>query len=199
VDLLFLAHMDHEVSEAEFLHDVDGKFGEGWGGEGVTGIHVNLVIGRVGSPTSAAATTALANPSPGHVPFLVCAGAGTLVRPATVFINKTTLDFTTLEKATWGAAQLGIARAILDAVAAEQFPALALDDLVLLAAVWLDPALTDVNLSPEVETTICMSARSAMSAAITDALNPTNPDAIAALVGRRATMTNAFYTGQALS
>jgi 5,6,7,8-tetrahydromethanopterin hydro-lyase len=191
--------MDHELASADFLRDVDGKIGEGWGGDGVTGIHVNLVVGRVGSATAAAATAALANPSPGHVPFLVCAGAGTLVRPATVFINKTTLDFTTLEKATWGGAQLGIAHAVLDAVAANQFPAAVLDEVVLLTAVWLDPALTDINLSPALETALRVSARAAMSAAITDALNPTNPDAVAALVGRRATMTNAFYTGQALS
>jgi 5,6,7,8-tetrahydromethanopterin hydro-lyase len=190
--------MDHELSEAEFLREVDGKIGEGWGGEGVTGIHVNLVIGRVGSATAAAATAALANPSPGHVPFLVCAGAGTLVRPATVFINKTTLDFTTLEKATWGAAQLGVAHAVLDAVAADQFPAALLDNVVLLAAVWLDPALTDLDLSPAVETTLRMSARAAMSAAITDALTPTNPEATAALVARRASIKNAFYSGQQL-
>ncbi len=187
--------MDHEISTASFLADVDGRIGEGWGGAGVTGIHVNLVIGRVGSPTAAAATGALANPSPGHVPFLVCAGAGTLVRPATVFINKTTLDSATLEKATWGGTQLGIAQAVLGAVAEKQFPAALLDDLVLLTAVWVDPALADAALSAVDERELLRSAHAAMSAAITSALTSTNRETFAALVNRRASLTNAFYTG----
>ena len=185
-----LAHMGHEL-----LESLDGRIGEGWGGEGSAGIHINLVVARIGSPTAAAATAALANPSPGHVPFLVCAGAGSVIRPATVFINKTTLTHPTLEKATWGAAQLGVAEAVLDAVALQQFPIAIIDELVLLVAVWVDPALQTIDLTPAVETDIRVASHNAMTAAIFDARTPTDPATFGVLVAKRATITNGFYTG----
>jgi 5,6,7,8-tetrahydromethanopterin hydro-lyase len=188
---LFLAHMDQE-----FLQQADGRIGEGWGGAGVTGVHINLVVGRVGSPTAAAATAALANPSPGHVPFLACAGAGTVIRPATIFINKTTLTHPNMERATWGGAQLGISEAVLDAVAAGIVPREFADDLVLLVAAWLDPQLSDMELTPEHDTQVRGAAHVAMTAAIRDALTPTAPQVLDALIARRSTITNAFYNGK---
>ena len=179
----------------ELLASLDGRIGEGWGGDGATGIHINLVLARFGSPTAAAATAALANPSPGHVPFLVCAGAGSLIRPATVFINKTTLTHPTLEKATWGAAQMGVAEAVLDAVSLHNFPMVIIDELVLLVAVWVDSALQTIELKPAVETAVRTAAHNAMTAAILDALTPTDPTTFDALVAKRATITNGFYTG----
>ena len=122
------------------LDRLDGRIGEGWGGEGVLGCHVNLVIGKNGSPTGGAVAAALASPAPGHVPFLVCAGGGTLVRPATVVVNKTTLTSPALEKLTWGALQLGIAQAVLDAVALAIVPVEVTGELSLLVAAWIDPA-----------------------------------------------------------
>jgi hypothetical protein len=38
------------------LDDVDGRFGEAWAGTAPNGSHINLVIGRRGSPTAAAET-----------------------------------------------------------------------------------------------------------------------------------------------
>jgi 5,6,7,8-tetrahydromethanopterin hydro-lyase len=178
-----------------FAQRIDGRIGEGWGGEGVTGVHINLVLGRIGGATAAAATGVLANPSPGYVPFLVCAGAGSLVRPATVFINKTNLDHPNLERFTWGAVQLGIAHAALDAVATEQIPKSSLDEIVLLTVVWVDPHLSDREVTTALETSSREAAYQAMTAAITNALSNTDLVAFDELVARRSTITNAFYSG----
>ena len=63
------------------LDEVDGRFGEAWAGTSPDGSHINVVIARRGSPTAAAAAAAMADVSPGHAPFLLCLGAGNLVRP----------------------------------------------------------------------------------------------------------------------
>jgi 5,6,7,8-tetrahydromethanopterin hydro-lyase len=167
------------------MSDLDGRIGEAWAGEVPNGSHVNLVIARRGSPTAAAAVGALGNPRPGHAPFLVCLGAGALVRPATIVVNKTTIGDDDLARLTWGAAQLGIAQGVLDAVADELIDPAEAADLVLLVALWVDPAAHD-------ETALRVANREAIRAAIGDALAPAD---MRALAERREQAANAFYTG----
>jgi 5,6,7,8-tetrahydromethanopterin hydro-lyase len=160
---------------------MDGLIGEAWAGETPDGCHVNVVLAERGSATAAAAVGALANPSPGHTPFLVCLGPGNVVRPATIFVNKTTIDGDALGRLTWGAAQLGVGQGVLDAVADGRLST----DAVVLAVVWIDPAAGD-------ESALKRSAREAMRAAIADALEPGDAGA---LVAGREDATNGFYGG----
>ena len=143
---------------------------------------MNVVLAERGSATAAAAVGALANPSPCHTPFLVCHGPGNVVRPATIFVNKTTIDGDALGRLTWGAAQLGVGQGVLDAVADGRLPA---DGVVILAVVWIDPEAGD-------ETALKRSSRAAMRAAITDALEPGDAQR---LIERREQATNGFYGG----
>ena len=100
------------------IDQLDGRIGESWSGEVPNGSHINVVLARRGSPTAAAAAGALAGPRPGHLPFLACLSPGVLVRPATIVVNKSPIEGDgTLGPITWGAAQLGIAQGVLDAVA----------------------------------------------------------------------------------
>ena len=161
---------------------MDGLIGEAWAGESPDGCHVNVVLAERGSPTAAAAVGALANPSPGHTPFLVCLGPGNVVRPPTVFVNKTTIDSDTLGRLTWGAAQLGVGQGVLDVVAEGRLRA---QDVVVLAVVWIDPGAGD-------ETALRRSCREAIRAAIANALQPGDAEE---LMERREDATNAFYTG----
>lgn len=191
--------MTHELADATEPFDLDrldGRVGEGWGGDGVLGCHINLVLAANGSPTGAAAALALASPAPGHVPFLVCAGGGTLVRPATVVVNKTTLTNAALEQLTWGALQLGIAQAVLDAVAAGIVPVELTGEITLLVAAWIDPAAGARPVDAEAETALRLAARTAMLAAITDARWPAPPGAQQSLIARRDTISNGFYQGR---
>ena len=167
---------------------LDGRIGEAWAGEVPNGSHVNLVIGRRGSPTAAAATAALASPSPGHTPFLACLSAGTVVRPATVVVNKATITGSTLGPMTFGAAQLGIAQGVLDAVAEGLLDPAEAAELVLLVALWVDPVADD-------ERGLKSANRAAMRGAIADAVQPADAGAVRALADRRESAANAYYTG----
>jgi 5,6,7,8-tetrahydromethanopterin hydro-lyase len=169
---------------------LDGAIGEAWSGEVPNGSHINLVLARRGSPTAAAATAVLASPRPGHLPILACLkGAGTPVRPATIVVNKVTLEGEQLERMTWGAAQLGIAQGVLDAVAEGLLDAGETADVVVLAAVWVDPEARD-------ETAVRVANREATRNAIADALQPPSADAVRALAAERDEATNAYYSGE---
>jgi 5,6,7,8-tetrahydromethanopterin hydro-lyase len=168
---------------------LDGRFGEAWSGEVPNGSHVNVVVARRGSPTAAAAAGALAAPRPGHVPFLACMSPGVVGRPTTIVVNKSPIEGQgALGPLTWGAAQLGIAQGVLDAVADGVLGAGDAAELVLLVALWVDPGAHD-------ETALKQANRTAMRAAIADALAPPDADAVRALAARREEAANAYYTG----
>jgi 5,6,7,8-tetrahydromethanopterin hydro-lyase len=168
---------------------LDGAIGEAWSGEVPNGSHINLVLARRGSPTAAAAAAVLASPRPGHLPILACLkGAGTPVRPATIVVNKVTIDGDELARMTWGAAQLGIAQGVLDAVAEGLLDAEEAAEVIVLVAVWVDPGAHD-------ETAVRRANREATRAAIADAIEPPGAEAVRALAEQRNEATNAYYTG----
>jgi 5,6,7,8-tetrahydromethanopterin hydro-lyase len=101
------------------------------------------VLGRKGGQVEAAWATALASPSQGHVSFVVVQRPNLAVKPATLFVNKADLRGDRHAALTWGAAQAGVAQGVLAAVAEGVVPAAEVDDLVLIAAVWVDWAAED--------------------------------------------------------
>ena len=168
--------------------EMDGRIGEAWSGSAPDGSHINLVIGRRGSPTAAAIVGALASPRPGHVPFLALVESGVLVRPITVVVNKVTLGSERLDRMTWGAAQLGISQGVLDAVADGLIDPAAATSIVLLVAVWVDPAATD-------ETAVRKANRAATRAAIEDALTDRDAAFVRSVADRRERAANSYYGG----
>src|SRR4051812_25525399 len=127
------------------LEELDGRIGEGGGGEVPNGSHVNVVLARRGSATAAAALTMFAQPSPGHTRVLCCVGrsrgAYEPIWPPTLMMNKATATADRHQTMTWGAAQLGIGQGVLDAVAEGLVEASG--DLLVLVAVWIDPVAKD--------------------------------------------------------
>lgn len=171
------------------IERLDGTFAEAFAGNSPDGAHINLVVGRRGGPTAAAAAATLASPAPGHTPFLACLRLGTAVRPATIVINKTTIQDDTLGRLTWGAGQLGIAQAVLDSLAESVVDPSLVDDLVFLVALWIDTSASD-------ETAVRAAAHDAMRLAIARAVAPSAESDIHALIEDRRNATNGFYTGQ---
>jgi 5,6,7,8-tetrahydromethanopterin hydro-lyase len=171
--------------------DLDGRIGEGWGGVGQNGSHVNVVLARRGSATFAAAVSMLAHPSPGHTPVLVCVGPEKAeyepIWPPTLMMNKATARDEQHETMTWGAAQLGIGQGVLDAVADGLLEAT--DDVLVLVAVWVDPAADD-------ETALRLANRAAVRKAIGVCVEGRSAEAAAALVARRDTLQSPFYGGE---
>ena len=172
------------------VDDLDGRIGEGWSGEAPNGSHVNVVLAGRGSPTAAAALSMLAHPAPGHTPVLVCVGPAQAeyepVWPPTLMMNKATALDERHQMLTWGAAQLGIGQGVLDAVADGLLEASG--ELLVLVAVWVDPAADD-------ETAVRESNRAATRKAIGVCVEGRDPSAAAALVERRDPLRNPFYSG----
>lgn len=121
------------------------QIGEGFSGEGVNAAHVNTMLGAKDGPVGAAWATALATPRAGHVPFVVVVKPNVPVKPMTLFVNKATIDAPDGLHAgfTWGAAQAGVAAGVVAAVRKEIVPQQDAHDLVLITAVWVNPAAHD--------------------------------------------------------
>jgi 5,6,7,8-tetrahydromethanopterin hydro-lyase len=119
--------------------------GESFAGEGPDAAHLNVVIGRKGGPVETAWVTSLATPRQGHVPFLVTLRPNLPVKPMTLFVNKAEVRGEAHETLTWGAAQAGVAAGVARAVAEGMLPAVEADDLLVIAAVWVNPAADDAD------------------------------------------------------
>jgi len=105
--------------------------GESFVGTGVNAAHVNTVLGPREGPVGSAWVTALATPRPGFAAF---------VATPTLFVNKAAIDGETHGKLTWGAAQAGVARGVGLALEEGVIDRSEAGDLVLIAAVWVNPS-----------------------------------------------------------
>jgi 5,6,7,8-tetrahydromethanopterin hydro-lyase len=115
--------------------------GECFVGDGAEAAHINAVLGHRAGPVGTAWGTALASPSAGHTPFAVLR-PGVPVKPLTLFVNKAAIAGDEHGTLTWGAAQAGVAGGVADDIIGH-------DDahgLVLIAAVWVNPAARDADL-----------------------------------------------------
>jgi 5,6,7,8-tetrahydromethanopterin hydro-lyase len=124
---------------AEFVTQI----GEAFVGAGPDAAHLNTVLGTKGGPVETAWVTALATPRSGHTAFVAVVQPGLAVKPLTLFVNKAVLAGEVHSRLTWGAAQAGVAGGVLEAVAEGVVPPDVADDLLLIAAVWVDPAAAD--------------------------------------------------------
>ena len=157
--------------------------GEGFAGDGPNAAHVNTMLGAKDGPVGAAWATALATPSAGHTPFIVVVKPNVPVKPMTLFVNKATVDPTddTHARLTWGAAQAGIAAGVTNALRKGVIRAEDVDDLLLVAAVWVNPAADkeDVVYANNAEATLTAltAARDNLPSVRTvlDAGDPQNP------------------------
>ena len=101
-------------------------------------------------------------------------------------MNKATAVDERHETLTWGAAQLGIAQGVLDAVADGVIEAT--HDIIVLVAVWVDPTADD-------ETALRRANRESVRKAIGMCVEGRDPEAVARLVAARDSLTSPFYGG----
>jgi 5,6,7,8-tetrahydromethanopterin hydro-lyase len=160
------------------------QIGEAFVGSGAEAAHLNTVLGVKGGPVETAWVTALATPRAGHAAFLTTVRPGIPARPMTLFVNKATLEGDSHATMTWGPAQAGVASGVLWAVADGIVAAEAVDELVLIAAVWVSPQAADEALVYDNNRT---ATRDALAAGA--ARNPT----IAEALEYRDRALNAYY------
>ena len=125
------------------MNDFATQVGESFVGTGAEAAHVNTVLGAKGGAFETAWVTALATPTSGHAPFLAVLQPGVPVKPFTLFVNKASIDGERHARLTWGAAQAGVAQGVAEAVHEGIVSAARVDELLLLAAVWVDPEAAD--------------------------------------------------------
>jgi 5,6,7,8-tetrahydromethanopterin hydro-lyase len=121
------------------------QIGEGFVGEGADAAHVNTVLGPSDGPVGTAWATALATPRAGHVPFMAVARPGVAVKPPTLFVNKAAIEPGLHGDLTWGAAQAGVAAGVADAIGEGVLERDGLEGLLLIVAVWVNPAASDAD------------------------------------------------------
>jgi 5,6,7,8-tetrahydromethanopterin hydro-lyase len=117
--------------------------GEGFSGSGPNAAHVITVLGPRDGPVGTAWATALATPRAGHSSFVVVARPNMPVKPPTLFVNKAEIRGDEHGFIHWGAAQAAVARGVLESVAEGTIPQGSVEDLALIAAVWVDWAASD--------------------------------------------------------
>jgi 5,6,7,8-tetrahydromethanopterin hydro-lyase len=119
--------------------------GESFVGTGVNAAHVNTVLGPRHGPVGTAWVTALATPRAGFAAFVAIAQPGVAVVPPTLFVNKAAIDGETHGRLTWGAAQAGVARGVGVALEDGVVDRGQAGDLVIIAAVWVNPSADDTQ------------------------------------------------------
>ena len=119
--------------------------GESFVGAGANAAHTNIVLGRKGGPVETAWVTALASPSAGYAPFVAVLAPNVPIAPRTLFVNKAAIIGELHGNATWGAAQAGLAAGITEAVTEGLIPADELENLLIIAAIWVNPQVNDLD------------------------------------------------------
>jgi 5,6,7,8-tetrahydromethanopterin hydro-lyase len=159
--------------------------GESFIGEGAEAAHVNTVLGHRDGPVGVAWATALATPRAGHTPFVAVVRPSLPVKPMTLFVNKASIASDAHGVLTWGAAQAGVAGGVADAVADSIIGAADADELLLIAAVWVNPAARDAELVYRNNRT---ATREALRAGVAGA------PAVADVLAAREFPVNPYYT-----
>lgn len=126
--------------------DFRTQIGEAFIGEGAEAAHLNTVLGAKGGPVETAWATSLATPTIGHARFVAVLQPGLPVKPVTLFVPKADVREGSHQRMTWGAAQAGVASGVADAVHEGIIDAATVDDLLLIAAVWVDWEAEDAAL-----------------------------------------------------
>jgi 5,6,7,8-tetrahydromethanopterin hydro-lyase len=162
------------------------QIGEAFVGAGAEAAHVNTVLGPYGSPVETAWVTALATPRLGHTPFVAVLAPNLPVKPLTLFVNKADIRGEEHGHLVWGAAQAGVAGGVADAVAQGVVAADAVDDLLLVAAVWVDWAAAHAD-------AVYRNNRAATTAALR--AGATGHPSVTDVLEARAHPENAYYRG----
>ncbi|MGZ7134488.1 MAG: bifunctional 5,6,7,8-tetrahydromethanopterin hydro-lyase/3-hexulose-6-phosphate synthase [Methanobacterium sp.] len=117
--------------------------GEALIGSGNEIAHVDLVIGDKNGPAGNAFVNSLTQLSIGHTPLLSVIRPNLLTKPATLIIPKVTVSCLEDANKIFGPAQTAVGRAVADAVEEGLIPADKVEDIVILASIFIHPEAED--------------------------------------------------------
>jgi len=125
------------------IRDFKLRIGEALAGKDSEVAHIDLLIGEKNGPLGEAYAKAKAAPSPGHEPLLAILEPNLAVKPATVIIPTVTIHSMRQASMVYGPAQTAVAKAVADSVADGTLPKAAVDDLMIIASVFVHPSAVD--------------------------------------------------------
>jgi bifunctional enzyme Fae/Hps len=127
------------VGELMFL------IGEALIGEAPELAHVDLLIGNKNGPVGQAFANGLAQLSVGHTPLLSVIRPNLPTKPATLIVPKVTVKNMDQAAQIFGPAQAAVAKAVADALEEGVFGDMDIEDLVVIASVFIHPEAKDYN------------------------------------------------------
>ena len=117
--------------------------GESLVGDGNEVAHIDLLIGRKDGPVGQAFAAALLNQKEGHTNLLAVVAPNLPAKPDTLIANKVTIKGATQAVQMFGPAQAAVARAVVDSVRDGVIPQDQVDDLCVVAGVFIHWDATD--------------------------------------------------------
>ncbi|HIJ07395.1 MAG: Bifunctional enzyme fae/hp [Methanomicrobiales archaeon 53_19] len=121
------------------------SIGEALVGDGPELAHIDLLVGDKNGPVGSAFANALSQLSAGHTPLLAVIRPNLLTKPATVIIPKVTLKKGEQVKEMFGPVQAAVAKAVADCLEEGLFNGINIDEIVIIASVYLAPDAEDYN------------------------------------------------------
>lgn len=117
--------------------------GEALAGQGAEVAHIDLLIGRKDGALAEAFAKAKATPTPGHEPLLAILEPNLAVKPVTLIVPTVTIRGMRQASMVYGPAQTAVAKAVVDSVADGTIPKQAVEDLIIIANVFVHPTAVD--------------------------------------------------------
>jgi 5,6,7,8-tetrahydromethanopterin hydro-lyase len=117
--------------------------GESLVGEGNEVAHVDLLIGSKTGPVGEAFASSLVNQKEGHTNLLAVVAPNLPCKPDTIISNKVTIKGEKQAVQMFGPAQAAVSRAVVDAVREGAIPEGEVDDLCIIAGVFIHWEATD--------------------------------------------------------
>lgn len=127
----------------QVIRDFKLRVGEALAGKDAEVAHIDLVIGEKTGPIGEAYVKAKAAPAAGHELLLAILEPNLAVKPDTVIIPTVTIRSMRQASMVYGPAQTAVAKAVADSVADGTIPKAAVDDLIVLASVFVHPTAVD--------------------------------------------------------
>jgi len=127
----------------EIIRDFKLRVGEALAGQGAEVAHIDLIIGKSDGPVGEAFAKAKATPTPGHEPLLAILEPNLTVKPVTLIVPTVTITSMRQASMVYGPAQTAVAKAVIDSVADGTIPKEAVEDLIIIANVFVHPTAVD--------------------------------------------------------
>jgi 4-hydroxy-tetrahydrodipicolinate synthase len=119
------------------------RVGEALAGQGADVAHIDLLIGKKDGPLAEAFAKAKAAPTTGHEPLLAILEPNLSVKPVTLIVPTVTITGMRQASMVYGPAQTAVAKAVVDSVADGTIPKAGVEDLIIIANVFVHPTAVD--------------------------------------------------------